>query len=208
MKRPPDDGEARSRPAAPGEPADDEPEICRELHAAVAERDELRAQLDTCGELAVKLRAEVADIKGKWRELRDRCEAYSKAADAADKIDAELRAEVEKEKQRAAFGDELLKRVVIHGGSGSWTHREMFDWCCDYGDHENGYPADFIQKQGHKNCQHRRRQESSDAKVPDLHLTLRENDELRARVAELEKYLDDRGRDEAADMMGIGPPAR
>ena len=31
---------------------------------------------------------------------------------------------------------------------------------------------------------------------------------LVARVEELEKRLDDRFRDEAADMMGIGPPAR
>jgi hypothetical protein len=50
----------------------------------------------------------------------------------------------------------LLERVVIHGGSGSWSWREMYDWCCDYQGWKNG-GGEVLYRSSHDRCSHRAR---------------------------------------------------
>lgn len=57
---------------------------------------------------------------------------------------------------RLDLGVDLLRRVQIHGGAGTWTQGEMRDWCCDYASFINGSGASWVSRTGHTACEHRR----------------------------------------------------
>ena len=84
-----------------------------------------------------------------WLECQDDCKTL---------VDALCRSNsrAEAAEARVAIAEDLLRRVVIHGGSGSWTWREMYDWCCDYKDWSNGGGRESRDRP-HDNCGHRSR---------------------------------------------------
>jgi|GEM_PF-5924995 len=103
-----------------------------------------------------------------------------------------LKRELHEVTARSEFADELLERVMIRGGAGTWTESEMRDWCCDYKDHRLGFSPAWIKTQGHAICRHRTEREDCGPVLDvekrlraELHETRGERDEARTANAVL-----------------------
>lgn len=173
------------------------------LDNEIAECGRVRKERNDAQAEVERLKAEGEPWKNGWRvAVKQRNEAWTdlSAAVAREGVaEAERDAAVaraERAEDRIKVAEDLLQRVVIHGGCGAWTWREMYDWCCNYSIWKNGGGRAQHRKR-HDLCRHRKRPGhppsigagDSDEEIPSL-FGPQGLDAARARVAELEGQKD------------------